>query len=79
MLKTTRSKNQFVEQYPSVAANIQRMENGGWRVKATLFNSLSLEAACSFYLGISDEMDISSSPELKTKVNERLERIVAGM
>lgn len=79
VLKTTRSKNQFVEQYPSVAANIQRMENGGWRVKATLFNSLSLEAACSFYLGISDELDISASPELKAKVNERLERIVAGM
>ncbi len=79
LLKTTRAKNQFVEQYPSAAANIQRMENGGWRIKATLFNSLSLEAACSFYLGISDELDISASPELKTKVNERLERIVAGM
>ena len=79
LLKTTRAKNQFVEQYPSVAANIQRMEEGGWRVKATLFNDISLDAACSFYLGLSDELDISASPELKTKVNERLERIVAGM
>ena len=79
LLKTTRSKNQFVEQYPSAAANIQRMENGGWRVKANLFNSLSLDAACSFYLGLSDELDISASPELKKKVSERLERIVAGM
>lgn len=55
------------------------MESGGWRVKTVLFNSLSLDAACSFYLGVSDEMDISSSQELKKKVTERLDRIVAGM
>ena len=79
VLKTTRGKNQFLDQNPSAVGYIQKMESGGWRVKTVLFNSLSLDAACSFYLGVSDEMDISSSQELKKKVTERLDRIVAGM
>ena len=77
--KTTRSKNQIVDMYPAAAGYLEKTDGDCWRIKTTLFNKLSLNAACGFYLGLSDEIDISSNDELKKIVVERVEKIVSIM
>lgn len=79
VLKTTRAKNQFVDMYPPAAGCLENINDGCWRIKTTLFNNYSLDAACGFYLWLSDELDISSAPELKSIVSERIEKIVGEM
>ena len=79
VLKTTRAKNQIVDMYPASAGYLEKIDGDKWRIKTTLFNKVALNAACGFYLGLSDEIDISSNGELKKIVTERIEKIVAEM
>jgi len=79
ILKTTRAKNQIVDLNPSAAGCLEKIDGDSWRIKTTLFNKLSLKAACGFYLGLSDEIDISSNEELKKIVAERIDKIVAEL
>lgn len=78
VLKTTRARNQFLDLYPSSARYMEKLQEG-WRVTATLYNDLSLEAACGFFLSLSSEVDIRQSPRLVERVNRRVEEIVAGL
>ena len=75
-LKTTRAKNILIEQYPDTKNYLEILLDGRWQVKGTLFNKLSLAAACGFYLNLADEVDISNSPEFKEYVNERLTYLI---
>ena len=76
-LNTVRSKNILVEQYPDSAICLDKVGSTCWRLRTTLYNTLSLEAACSFYLANSDAVDISASPVLKSTVTTRVEKILA--
>lgn len=79
VLKTTRAKNQIVDMYPAAAGYLEKTDGDCWRVKTTLYNNLSLNAACALYLGLSEEINISSCEVLKKAVTERIEKIVADM
>lgn len=78
-LNTVRAKNILVEQYPDSAICLDKVGSTRWRLRTTLFNTLSLEAACSFYLANSDDVDISASPVLKSTVTVRVEKILANI
>lgn len=75
-LKTTRAKNTLVEQFPDVKGYLETLPDGRWQVHGTLLNKLSLAAACGFYLGLADDIDISKSPVFKEYVNERLSYLI---
>lgn len=78
ILKTTRARNQFLDLYPSSAGSMEKLGDG-WRVTATLYNELSLEAACGFFLSISSEVDIRQSPKLVERVNKRIDAILSEL
>ena len=78
-LNTVRAKNILVEQYPDSDICLDKVGSTRWRLRTTLFNTLSLEAACSFYLANSDDVDISASPVLKSTVTVRVEKILANI
>ena len=75
-IRSTRAKNLLVEQFPDVREHLEILPEGRWRVRGTLFNQLSLAAACSFYLSVADDVDISSSPALVKYVSERLTSLI---
>lgn len=75
VLKTTRAKNQIVDMSPSVAGYFEKTDGDKWKIKTTLFNKLSLNVACGFYIGLSDEIDICSNKELKRLLQNGLRRL----
>lgn len=76
-LNTVKSKNILTEQYPDSAICLDKVASTSWRLRTTLYNKLSLEAACSFYLANSDAVDISATPVLKSTVTAYVEKILA--
>ena len=75
-LRSTRAKNNLVEQYPDTIKFMEDLPDNAWRVSGVLSNTLSLAAACAFYLGLADEVDISECPVLKEYVTKRLSDLV---
>ena len=75
-LKTPRAKNILLEQYQDAKNYLEVLPEGRWRVATTLFNLLSLSAACGFYLAFADEVEIIDSPAFKDFVTERLSHLV---
>ena len=75
-LKSIRAKNLFIEQYPDAKGCIEKIGDKVWKVRTTLLNPYSLYAACSFYLGYSDDLDISETPELIKIVSEKINRLL---
>lgn len=75
-LKTPRAKNILLEQYQDAKKYLEVLPEGRWRVATTLFNLLSLSAACGFYLAFADEVEIIDSPAFKDFVTERLSHLV---
>lgn len=79
LLKSIRAKNLFIEQYPDAKNCLEKIGDKTWKVETTLLNHSSLYAACSFYLGYSDDLDISATPALvkivAEKINKLLEKI----
>ena len=76
LLKSIRAKNLFIEQFPDAKNCLEKVGDKVWKVETILFNSCSLYAACSFYLGYSDDIDISGTPRLVSIVAERLNRLL---
>ena len=78
-LKSIRAKNLFIEQFPDAKNCLEKTGDKVWRIRTTLLNPYSLNAACSFYLGYSDDLDISATPALvkivTEKINSLLEKI----
>lgn len=78
-LKSIRAKNLFIEQFPDAKGCIEKIGDKVWRIQTTLLNPYSLYAASSFYLGYSDDLDISATPALvkivTEKINSLLEKI----
>ena len=75
-IRSTRAKNILVDQYPDVREFLEILPEGRWRVRGTLFHQLSLSAACSYYLGMADDVDISASPDLVKYVSNRLSSLI---
>lgn len=71
-IKTIRAKNILIEQYPDTKDYLESLPDRRWRLSGTLLNKLSLDAACGFYLGLADDIDISKSPVFKEYVKERV-------
>ena len=71
-IKTIRAKNILIEQYPDTKDYLESLPDKRWRVHGTLLNRLSLEAACGFYLGLADDIDISKSPVFKEHIKKRV-------
>ena len=78
-LKTIRAKNILIEQYPDTKNYIESLPDRRWRVCGTLLNKLSFDAACGFYLGLADDIDISKSPTFKEYVNKRLTSLIDNL
>ena len=71
-IKTIRAKNILIEQYPDTKDYLESLPDKRWRVHGTLLNKLSLDAACGFYLGLADDIDISKSPLFKEHIKKRV-------
>lgn len=78
-LKTIRAKNILIEQYPDTKNYLESLPDRRWRVCGTLLNKLSFDAACGFYLGLADDIDISKSPAFKDYVNKRLTSLIDNL
>lgn len=76
-INSIRAKNIFVESYPNAKSALKQIPGERkWQVTATLLNHSSLDAVCSFYLGYSEEVDISKTPELVILVSKRVEKLL---
>lgn len=76
ILKTTRAKNTLVERYPDARQCLEILPDNRWRVSGVLLNRYSLDAACSFYLGLADDVDISDSPEFRQFVYDKIASLI---
>ena len=75
-VRTVRAKNLLVEQYPDTKNCLDVLPDGRWQVRGTLYNRLSLAAACGFYLSFPDDVDISKSQVFREFVSERLSHLI---
>lgn len=75
-LKAPRAKNILLEQYPDTKNYLEVLPEGRWRVATTLFNRLSLSAACGFFLAFADDVEIIDSPVFREFVTDRLSHLV---
>lgn len=78
-IKTIRAKNLLVEQYPDSKDYLESLPDRRWRLCGPLLNKLSLDAACGFYLGLADDIDISKSPVFKEHVRKRVESLIDNL
>lgn len=76
VIKTPRAKNILLEQYPDSKSYLEVLPGGCWRVSATLFNKLSMAAACGYYLTFADDIEIIESPEFTEYITDRLTHLV---
>jgi hypothetical protein len=75
-LRTISAKNILIEQYPDTKDYIDPLPDNRWRVHGKLINKLSLDAACGYYLGQADDIDISGSLEFKEYIVKRLTSLI---
>lgn len=79
VLKSTRARNNLIEQYPDTEQYLTAKPGNTWYLSGILSTQKSLSVACAFYLGLADEVDISSCQPLKEIVNQRLTDLVSRL
>lgn len=75
-IKSTLARNVLIEQYPGTESYLSKTPDGTWFLSGTLCNRLSLSAACAFFLGYAESVDIGTCPEFKAFVTARLAALV---
>ena len=72
-LRSVRAKNLFLEHYPDAdQAMVQTPSKHVWTIDTKLLSTTSLNAAASFYLAYSDDVDIKGTPALVKIVTEKI-------